>query len=199
MDRRAARAQVYTLLALPLGLPDQQNFEAVASGQWAAELVEALRRADPELLPLSSDLAGSRPVCQVERIYDEALVVPGHPVRPIESLYKPWTSDPTAQTPMAREKGWLGGDSAAHLRDLFNALQIPLPEAFAHAPDHLALELELMALLVEQGEPEQQTRFRTQHLDWLDDLAAKVQDGATPAFYRELISLAAQFVRRDRP
>ncbi|MFZ5815562.1 MAG: TorD/DmsD family molecular chaperone [Bacillota bacterium] len=197
MTRTEARARLYALLALPLYAPDAESWEPVCAGDWSRE-IEAVLRA------LGLDLAvppslGPRPCHQAVAEYREALAAPGHPVRPVESLYKPWTTDPSAGLPIAAEKGWLGGDPAAHLRALYAELGVELPPGLAHAPDHLALELELMAWLVEEGTPEQQELFRRQHLDWLWELAADAKKRGAPRFYQDLLELTAAFVSQDRP
>lgn len=99
---------------------------------------------------------------------------------------------------MARETGWLGGDSAAHLRTLFATLEVEVPEEYRHAPDHLALELEFLGMLAEQ-QPEMAETFRSQHLDWLGDLAAAGQHQEVPCFYQDLFTLIAAFSAREVP
>lgn len=136
----AARSAVYGLLAAPLHNPGPDQAAAVAAGEWAAELSGALSRLGVGWrppLPLPPE--------ELAEAYYQAFGRPRGALRPIESVYKPWTSDPTAELALARSRGWLGGDPAAHLRDLYQAVGITTPRALAHAPDHLALELEFMA------------------------------------------------------
>lgn len=195
MERGEARARVYNLLAAPLYQPASEPWQTIDSGAWAAELAQALDAVGVGLT-VPPDL-GARGKEQVERDYNHALMEPGHPLTPIESVYKPWTSDPDAELPMAHAKGWLGGDPAAHLRAVYASLGIAIPAELAHAPDHLALELAFMGLLAEQGTPENQTLFRTQHLDWVEELAADAQRPEVPPFYQSLLSLIARFVAVD--
>lgn len=195
MERREVRARVYNLLAKPLYPPGAELWQAIGSGTWAAETAEALGALGLGF-EVPAGLGAGSPE-QAERDYSRAFLEPGHPLKPIESIYKPWTSDPGAELPMAREKGWLGGDSAAHLQAVYDSLGIEIPADLAHAPDHLALELEFMALLVEQGTPESQALFRAQHLDWVGELAADAQRPEVPPLYRALLSLIARFVVLD--
>lgn len=188
----AARSAVYGLLAAPLHNPGPDQAAAVAAGEWAAELSGALSRLGVGWrppLPLPPE--------ELAEAYYQAFGRPRGALRPIESVYKPWTSDPTAELALARSRGWLGGDPAAHLRDLYQAVGITTPRALAHAPDHLALELEFMAVLVEHGTVAQQRLFLQQHLDWLPDLVAAAEALAVPAFYRDLLNLTAGFVGWD--
>ncbi|UTW68982.1 molecular chaperone TorD family protein [Anaerobacillus sp. HL2] len=70
---------------------------------------------------------------------------------PIESLYKQWTTDPTAQVSIAKNKGYLMGDAALHMKYLYDQYQIEVPEGFSNMPDHLTLQLEFLAFLHESG------------------------------------------------
>ncbi|MFZ5827883.1 MAG: TorD/DmsD family molecular chaperone [Bacillota bacterium] len=194
MTKDEARARMYALLAQPL-LPPGEESRRICSGQWAAEARETLQALGLDL-PVPPSL-GARSCRQAQQEYLDALAAPGHPVRPVESIHKVWTTDPTATLPIANQKGWLGGDAAAHLRALYEAMQISIPPDFAHAPDHLALELEFMSLLIEQGTQEQQELFRAQHLDWLNDLAADARSRGAPLFYQDLLELTAAFVSLD--
>lgn len=195
MDQNGLRAQVYHLLAARLYPTEPEVWEEIGSGRWAAELRQCLAALG---LPLSvPDCLGACPPEAAEREYVLTFMQPNRSLRPIESLFKPWTADPTAELPLAREKGWLGGDPAAHLRDLYAALGVEIPRELHHAPDHLALELSMMGLLVEHGSREQQEQFRSQHLDWLPELATAAQERQAAPTYQALFTLIAEFVAAD--
>jgi len=192
VSRERACSQAYSLLALPLSLPDPTAWRSVCNGLWTDSLQEALEEAGVSVtLPPTM---GGRMFEQAEKEYWQAFGLPDRLVRPVESVFKPWTADTTAKVPMANMKGWLGGDSAAHLRTLYGAVDISIPPAYSYAPDHLALELEFMAYLMEQGMIAQAELFRSQHLDWIGDLAAAAEAQGVPPFYRDLLSLTARFV-----
>ncbi len=132
---------------------------------------------------------------EILRAYWQTFVNPVGPrLRPVESLFKPWTTFADCQLPLARQKGWLGGDSAAHLRSLYAALGLEVPPGLAHTPDHLALELTLLGLLLEHGTPEMRATFRSQHLDWLPDLQARAAELDVPAVYQQVLELCARAV-----
>lgn len=127
--------------------------------------------------------------------YRRTCVDPDGPrLQPVESLYKPWTTAPDAALPIARQKGWLGGDAAAHLATLYGALGLEVPPGLSHAPDHLALELTYYGLMLEHGTPEMQATFRSQHLDWLGDLQERARELDVPAVYRHILRLCAEAV-----
>lgn len=106
---------------------------------------------------------------------------------PVESVFKPWTTAPDASLLIAREEGWLGGDSAAHLRCLYRSLGLEAPPRLAYAPDHLALELTFYGLLLEEGTPEMQSTFRDQHLDWLGKLRTRARELGVPEVYQRIL------------
>ncbi len=114
----------------------------------------------------------------------------------IESVYTQWTRLAGPGLPFANERGWMGGDSAVHMADLYSSLGLTVPEEWAHAPDHLALEMEFLALLAEHGTPGQQEQFLRQHLGWLPHLVSRAEAAGVDGFYRALLTLVAQVVDR---
>ena len=191
----AERARLYRLLARPLHQSGQEDWDDLCSGSWAGEVQAALEA-------LGIPLTAPRELCprtveQAEREHYQAFVAPGRSLKPIESVHKPWTTDPEAELPIAHQKGWLGGDPSAHLQTLYESCGIGIPDELAHAPDHLALELEVMALLIEQGTPESASLFRSQHLDWVQEFAAEAAGAEVSAFYRALAALTAAFIAAD--
>lgn len=100
------------------------------------------------------------------------LFVPGLPfaLMPVESLYRPWSQ--AAGNQFGATRGLYMGDSAQHMADLYAALDIEVPEQFAAMPDHLSLELEFLALLLEAGNLQGAREFVADHLAWLGDYDA---------------------------
>ena len=115
-------------------------------------------------------------------------------VVPVESIYRRWTTDASAEVPFAADKGLLLSDHGLHMKALYDSFGIRIPVEFQSMPDHLCLELEFAALLLEQQAEEQHRLFLTEHLNWLDELAADAEDQAIPAYYLQLIKLTAQFL-----
>lgn len=140
----------------------------------------------PALLP---DLASATAA------YRQSFLFPDHSrVVPVESIYRRWTSDASAEVPFAAEKGLLLSDHALHMRDLYEAFGIKIPAEFESMPDHLCLELEFAALLLEHTEEAKYAIFLAEHLNWLDDLVAEAEQKGIPDYYRQLIKLTAQFL-----
>lgn len=117
---------------------------------------------------------------------------------PVESIYKVWTTDPSCEMPFARETGLLQGDSAQHLYQVYREIGFELPTVYADRPDHLVLELEFMALLVEAADPTVQRLFITQHLDWIPQLIADAAQKEVPLLYLELFRWIEGFLVLER-
>jgi TorA maturation chaperone TorD len=169
----------------------------VAGGAFA-EAVDGCLTACGCPLATPAAFGASDPAPDLPRAYWHWFEDPlGPRVHLVESVYRPWTRSPSA-LPFAGERGWLGADSAAHLADLYRTLGLVVPEEWTHAPDHLALELEFLALLVEHGTPAQAAQFLHQHLAWIPDLVRKAEGAGVDGFYGALLPFVAAVVEWDR-
>ena len=108
--------------------------------------------------------------------------VSGEKISLVESTYKPWTSDPNCPLGFSREKGFLLGDCALHIQNIFQALNLSVPADFRGTPDHVVLELELLSYLYRFASEEQIRRFIKDHLDWIPSLRNEIQK-AKAGFY----------------
>ena len=116
----------------------------------------------------------------------------------VESTYKRWTADKTCGMIFAASKGLLMGDCAAHMLDLYRELSIEIPQEFRGMPDHLALELEFLALLYQSGSKEQIEEFIADHLDWVPDLEREIKNSTSPrGFYLNSIELINLFLQNE--
>ncbi|MDR2167814.1 MAG: molecular chaperone TorD family protein [Clostridiales bacterium] len=123
---------------------------------------------------------------------------PVHPlVEPIESLYKAWTTDPSCESPLANQKGYLMSDWACHMEALFEKSGLEIPPQFAHCPDHLVLLLEFASILVEQADGLALLKFARHHFDWLEDLCEAARAKNAPPLYQDLYGLCLEFVKAD--
>ena len=113
---------------------------------------------------------------------------------PVESVYRRWTADTSAEVPFAAEKGLLMSDHALHMKSLYDSFGITLPPEYQAMPDHICLELEFAALLLEKKENEKHLLFIREHLDWLDELVEDAEKKAIPDYYRQVVKLTAQFL-----
>lgn len=85
---------------------------------------------------------------------------------PVESLYTSWSSLPDEQTPFSQAQGFYLGDSARYQRALVESLGLQVPDAFANCPDHLALELDVIAVLLRSGLQKEARSYLTERFDW---------------------------------
>ena len=198
MSQTPLRRDIYLLLSEAFKQPTEAfiaeqpamvDFLALAFLEIGYDLPAALYEDWPALLP---DLATA------SAAYRQSFVFPVHSrVLPVESVYRRWTSDASAEVPFAAEKGLLLSDHALHMKDLYEAFGISLPTEYESMPDHLCLELEFAALLLEHHQEEKYALFLAEHLDWLDDLVAEAEQKELPDYYRQLIRLTAQFLAQE--
>ena len=198
MSQTPLRRDIYLLLSEAFKQPTEAfiaeqpamvDFLAQAFQEIGYDLAAALYENWPALLP---DLATATAA------YRQSFVFPVHSrVLPVESVYRRWTSDASAEVPFAAEKGLLLSDHALHMKDLYEAFGISLPTEYESMPDHLCLELEFAALLLEHHQEEKYALFLAEHLDWLDDLIDEAEQKELPDYYRQLIILTAQFLAQE--
>lgn len=122
---------------------------------------------------------------------------------PIHMIAKPYGS-----SWLEDEKTLMQGSSVAVV-ELYAEGGFEIDEDFRELPDHIAVELEFLYVLLfrelqahQQGDAEGlaataalRTRFLDQHLGrWVELFAAPVVNGAETGFYRELARLTRRFV-----
>lgn len=195
MTQNSLRREVYLLLSEAFKQPTEQfiteqppmvDFLARSFQQLGHDLPGDLYENWPALLP---DLPSATAA------YRQSFLFPVHSrVVPVESVYRRWTSDASAEVPFAAEKGLLLSDHALHMKDLYETFGITIPEEYESMPDHLCLELEFAALLLEHDAETKYGVFIAEHLNWLDDLVAEAEQKEVPDYYLQLIKLTAQFL-----
>ena len=199
MDKSTACAQVYGLFAEFCKEPVESFYQALVNGQVDAELTEYFRHINCPLLPglgRRSEMTGgfSRYKEQYLRVFNGPSV-PFYP--PVESMYRVWTVDETARVPWAKEKRHYFSDGALHVQYIFEALGLAIPEEFRYTPDHLALELELVSLLMLHAKEEDKRRFLRDHLAWLNELAADLNSLEEGRFLAKVVNFIDQFIAWD--
>lgn len=199
MDKLAYRKGVLAILAELLQEPtDNLVGELPAMVRYLHEAFSALDYPVP-LLAYNDwpKLAGDREA--LTRAYNQSFVFPPESrVVPVESVYRQWTGDSSAQVPFAKEKGYLMSDAALHMKALYEGYGLELPPDFGATPDHLGLELEFACFLLEKESAERQAIFWQEHLDWVDELSEEAEKTGIPLFYRQVLKVIADFLRADR-
>jgi putative dimethyl sulfoxide reductase chaperone len=116
----------------------------------------------------------------------------------VESTYKPWTNDKSCGMVFAASKGLVMGDPAIHMLDIYKSLSLEVPEEFRSMPDHLVLELELLALLYRSAPRETIEGFIEDHLDWIGDLKGEMEKADGHPFYHDAVDLVHLFLQYER-
>jgi TorA maturation chaperone TorD len=68
------------------------------------------------------------------------------------------------------------GDPAMDMIARYQARGILIPDRYGSMPDHIALELEYLALLFTDGDAAAQRVFLAHHLDWAGNLAREIRE-----------------------
>ncbi len=204
MNKRK-KEQFCALAAIFLAPPDEQMMkmiEKMGQGGFHSLNEEDLRKwgADPAFLVEFSPSRSPEdflPVLQAE--YERLFACwQGKKISLVESTYKPWTNDSSCPLTFAATKGFIMGDWAFHMREMFHQLGLEVPDEFLSTPDHLVLELEFLSLLYRSANREQIQKFIDDHLDWLGDLKDRVDRAQPHPFYRKVIELIHLFLVHER-
>jgi TorA maturation chaperone TorD len=198
VDKLAYRKGVLAILADLLQEPDDETVAGLPEKvKFLYEAFSVLGYPVP--LPDYSDwpaLAVDRDT--LARAFSRSFVFPPESrVVPVESVYRQWTTDSSAQVPFAKEKGYLMSDAALHMKALYESYGLEMPPDFSATPDHLGLELEFAGFLLENETAERQAIFWREHLDWVGELAADAEKTGIPLFYRQVLRVTAAFLRAD--
>jgi len=116
----------------------------------------------------------------------------------VESSYKPWTLDPHCTLPFASQRGFLMGDSALHLLEIYRQCGLEAADEWKGAPDHLALELEFLSTLYRRATDREVEQFIKDHLNWIPLLKEKIDQSGPHPFYRSALEVLDLFLGQER-
>lgn len=85
---------------------------------------------------------------------------------PVESLYARWAG-PCRSTLFPQAQGMYQGETALYMKSLIESLGASVPDEFAGFPDHLALELDLVSVLLRSGMRAEARMFLAERFAWL--------------------------------
>jgi len=154
------------------------------------DLVAAVEDGD-----LEGVLPGVRDVSLEELRVEHARLFVGPadpPCPPYESVYRDGDDGP----------GQVLGPSTRDVVNWYREYGVGLHPNWSDLPDHLATELEFVAILLDRGEADAAEQFLEEHpRQWFDDFATAVRDSDPLGFYRELLETTAAAIERadDRP
>ena len=167
--------EMFTVLSMCFAPVGQDEWKQLIDGPLWSDFLDAARRGlqdDDALGEPTSPIARVRSRCPLQEFlsagevkalftpptYDEKRLfaarhftggLPESAV-PAESLYTTW-SNGSLPSPFSKAEGMYQGDSARYMRDLVERMGMRVPPEFSACPDHLALELDLAAVLLRSG------------------------------------------------
>lgn len=199
MDQLAYRTGVYRSLSEALKQPTAEFIAELP--ELIVFLKEAFEQLAYDISPAGyqswAEQAGG--LEDLTRRYHECFFYPGEGrIVPVESVYRQWTFDNTAEVPFAKEKGYLMSDAALHMKAIYQEFGLSIPREYDAMPDHLCLELEFAAFLLEQSDPEWYRVFLAEHLDWVDELAEDAAKKDADDFYRDVLTVVKEYVSWER-
>ncbi|WP_070119285.1 TorD/DmsD family molecular chaperone [Bacillus marinisedimentorum] len=188
--RQEALKELYLILAEFFKYPTKEFFEDLQGGTVEAEMNQWLEQAGIEHEPVKASLFPLT-FTELKQMHIELFSgISTDPVLPVESIYKIWTADRTAEIPIAGEKGYLYGDSALHMRRLFDRYGLEIPDSYEAAPDHLTLLLEFLAYLIEINAGSGQIlQYMDDHMDWLPDFQRALQNADESGPYVRIVTM----------
>lgn len=109
---------------------------------------------------------------------------------PIESLYSEWNRSARGDSLFPQAKGLYWGDSARYMKELIGSMGFDVPEMFAACPDHLSLELDLIAIMLRSGMNREAQMFLGERLEWLTGYRMRLLElGDDAHFYIGLVDV----------
>jgi len=187
------KARFCSLAALLLAPPDDALIDELRDEQMRALLAKARQELGGNGLPPAPILSTlkaeyARPFGQWE----------GEAISLVESTHKPWTTDGECKMVFSASTGLLMGDSALHMRELYRQSDLEVPAEFGSMPDHLVLELEFLGLLYRAASQRQIEGFIGDHLGWITELQAQMEEAVSHPFYRGVVELIRCFLEKEK-
>lgn len=93
---------------------------------------------------------------------------------PVESLYTAWERPGATDTMFGNAKNMYLGQSARYMNSLCKQMGLEVPSEFSASPDHLALELDVVAVLVRSGMVSEARTFLAERFEWLTAFRMKL-------------------------
>lgn len=108
---------------------------------------------------------------------------------PVESLYTAWSRG-LEGSPFPQAHGLYRSDVAQYMRDVIGSLGCEVPDGFAGCPDHLALELDLVSVMLRSGMAKEARVFLIERFAWLTAYRMRLLElGDDARFYVGLVDV----------
>ncbi len=192
--RKEAVEEIYLILAEFYKFPDEAFFEEVESGEIDQRLEELYKIAG-YLGPTLSLADRFSNLNKMKKAFIDCFLGGANSYAPpVESLYKVWTTDASADIGMANQKGYLFGDSALHIRHLFEEYELEIPEDYKNMPDHLTLLLEFLGFMISNSSDTEMKQYLHDHFDWLGDFKQELSKIENSSFYLDITDIVIQAI-----
>jgi TorA maturation chaperone TorD len=195
------KAETARLLAWLLTQPDEEMVEALSSGEIYRFFAHYLGTDNGNALILKELLPEDEQTNLLNKMKEEYQRLFQNPISKdwwwVESVHKRWTNDPDCGLPLAKEKGYVMGDSALHMIELYRSLGIRIPDEFSGMPDHIILELEFLALLLESCSEDAVKTFLKDHLDWIPEMMRCGRSHNPSPFYQSVFALIERVIQSE--
>lgn len=206
-------SEVFEVLARCFASIDANEWETVTAPARWDEFVDAARRL---LQHACSDPATFAPATRIRRhdpiehfLADEevhALYAPpnaaamasfaarhftgGLPASamPVESLYVEWTSGDEHGT-FGHLEGFYASDAALYMRHLMASFGLDQTCALSPYPDHLSVELDMAAFLLERSDAKTAWQYVEERFEWLSAYRARLIEVGNATFHLALVDL----------
>jgi putative dimethyl sulfoxide reductase chaperone len=199
--RNRDQGQFCSLMAALLSRPDAallDDLQQMRLRSWLESFIQSWGLHKDLLKALLPGQDGSSLLLTLQEEYRRLFDGPeGKRTSLVESTYKPWTRDKSCAMVFAASKGLVLGDPALHMLHICEELSLEIPEEYRGTPDHLVLELELLALLYRCAPREMVHRFIEDHLDWIPDLKEELVKADSHPFYRKGVDLLCLFLKEE--
>jgi TorA maturation chaperone TorD len=196
------RETISRLMASLLCPPDQETVRQIHEGSLHAFLQRVVRSCEGDSGLLNGFLMDGDPGIllkdlgeEYSRLFSE---LNEEGISLVESFYKPWTLDPHCTLPFASERGFLMGDSALHLLEIYHQCGLEAADGWKGAPDHLVLELEFLSTLYRCATDLEVKQFIKDHLDWIPLLKEEIDRSDPHPFYRSALKVLDLFLGQER-
>jgi TorA maturation chaperone TorD len=190
------------LMASLLSPPDQEMVEQIHQGNLSSFFEHYRDSWGMDIGLLKGFLMEGNPqilLTQLKKEYNRLFSdVGGKNVSLVESVYKPWSQDPSCCLPFATDQGLLMGDSALHLLAVYQQCGLEVSEEFRGRSDHIVLELEFLSSLYRWASDREISRFIEDHLDWIPLLKEEVKKFNPHPFYSSVLEILDLFLHRER-
>jgi TorA maturation chaperone TorD len=200
--KKNQKANIARTLAWLLNEPDEEMAGALRKGEiyyFFSNCLKPVHRKVPNLAGFLPPGNGKGLLQQMKEEFERLFRDPrSGDLWWVESVHKAWTLDPECRLSHARDKGYAMGDPALHMIELYRSFGLEMPEGFSGLPDHIVLELEFLALLLENHSEEEAHTFIKDHLDWIGRMVRRGREHQPSLFYISVLEALEAFIESER-